>query len=858
MEPRRRYSLILFVLAIAVCTAGGYLAARFLMGSGLPWAAGLPWQGMEALTGSQSIASTVLTIDIDPASGTVEGEAVLGISVPGGDGSQVVLLLNRGLDIDRIACEGQSVSHRRDDERILVQLPEGIQAGELTLAYSGTLESGNDSALILREDEIVVDRLQFWYPVDLKSFSTLAVTAIVPEDFEVAWSGTLLENQALEGRRSVRWEESRPVLAAGLAAGRFKKVSRVQGSIRCNIFGRALDEARAESLLADLGDSYNYFHAQLGADGFNQLNLVISDEAQGPSHLGGPTILCNPERLENVDDAFAVLAHQVARNWWGETVSGRWFSTRPEAGEWLLTGLSEYSAWQALRTLKGRRAYLRHQESLYCPPEIPGPMKAYNLERRLYPADGVDERLFSVRGPYTAAMLAEYIGPDAFARACRNFMSVHRYSTVSYAALLHEMSLASEKPLDELVRVWFDRPGTFDYGITSVAEEGGRVHVTVQNVGDIPAYVPMELGLITEDGYQVQSIEPGVHGDTLSFTVVGPIKRVVLDPEFAVADMRRTNNAWPPSQWPSALAVSRSGRIALLSPLDWGGDQAHGLFLFSLAGRAPEVAIDMAGAAPLGLDWDPAGQQLMVQREGSAGVWRDSQWHSAGGAEVLLLGWGEHGPILWDKGRIVEMDAPSAVESVLSPKPISGLSDVQASTGRVAYVTEEHVLAVWEPSAQSLSVVREAVRPAGRLRWRGDTNEIIYFEAEGALVSVAQDHPAQTTLLRRNYPIKQAKISEQGGRVAWVDPAGLLRAVTPGTGEPVYISLPGEVIDFAWEGEDALVVIVAAIPRRLPMRFHADYTLWRIPATTWRGVQLPYNPVEFAKAASGMTALRQP
>ena len=125
-------------------------------------------------------------------------------------------------------------------------------------------------------------------------------------------------------------------------------------------------------------------------------------------------------------------------------------------------------------------------------------------------------------------------------------------------------------------------------------------------------------------------------------------------------------------------------------------------------------------------------------------------------------------------------------------------------------------------------------------------------------LAIAPDAEALTTLLRRNYPIKQAKISEQGGRVAWVDPAGLLRAITPGAGEPIYISLPGEVVDFAWEGEDALVAIVAAIPRRLPMRFHADYMLWRIPATTWRGVQLPYNPVDFAKAASGMTTLRQP
>jgi hypothetical protein len=635
MLAGRPYVLILAALAaLLACVAGGLGVVRYFSEVGFPWQARLSWQQMEGLTGAQAIASIALEIELDPEEGSLEGKATLAITTPGGDGSQVILLLNDALVVDDLSFEGESVSSRRNGERLLIQLPPGATTGQLVVTYSGVLKPGNASPLIVTPDEFVADRLQFWYPVDLKSFSTLSVAATVPEEFEVAWSGTLLDNQVQEGKRTVRWEESRPVLAAAFAAGRYQKISRVQGSIRCNIYGRALDAARAEAWLADLGDSYNYFHAQLGPDGFNQLNLVISEEIEGAGHLGGPTLLCNPAQLQNAEASFVLLAHHVARNWWGETVSGRWFSSRPEAGEWLMTSLSEYSAWQALRTLKGRRAYLRHQESLYCPPEIPGPMKAYNLERHLLPADDLDERLFTVRGPYTAAMLAEYIGADAFARACRNFMSVHRYSTVSYAALLHEMTLASEKPLDEMVRVWFDRPGALDYAIAGVTQEGGRVHVTVENVGDIPAYVPMELGLVMEDGYQVQTIEPGMHGDTLSFTLNAPLKRIVLDPEFSVADMRRTNNAWPPTQWPLSLSVSRSGRIALVSQSEWGNERSHRLYLFALAGRNPEVAVQMADAMPLDLAWDPAGQQLAVQRRGVAGIWKESQWqrgvHTAG------------------------------------------------------------------------------------------------------------------------------------------------------------------------------------------------------------------------------------
>lgn len=858
MLPRRRYFIVAAILALVVCMVAGFRGARFFMNADFPWRASLAWQAMEKLTGAQVITSTAVKLDIQPASGEVAGEATLVIGSPGGDGTQVVLLLNTGLDVDSITCEGQKLSYRRQEERILIQLPEGVRGGEVVVAYSGKIVSGNSSPLVMTENEYIADRLQFWYPVDLNSFSTLSVSAIVPEDFEVAWSGALLENQVQEGRRTVRWEESRPVLAAGFAAGRYQKISRVQGSIRCNIYGRQLDPARAEVWLAALGDSYNYFHTQLGSDGFNQLNLIVTDAFTGAAHLGGATILCTPQPLDNGDEAFVVLAHEVARNWWGDTVSGRWFSTRPEAGEWLLTGLSEYSAWQALRTLKGRRAYLRHQESLYCPPEIPGPMKAYNLERRLHSTDNLDERLFTVRGPYTAAMLAEYIGPDAFTRACKNFMSVHRYKTVSYAALIHEMTLASEKPLDELVRVWFDRPGVLDYAIASVTVDGPRVHVTVENKGDIPAYVPMELGLITEDGYQVQNIEPGVHGDTLTFPLSGVLKRVVLDPEFALADMRRTNNAWPPTQWPAGIAVSRSGRIALLSQTEWGMAGARRIDLFSPAGRAPEASMAITGPVPADLCWDPSGQSVLVRQGDSVGVWREGEWQVPGKPGAILLGMGSAGPVLWEDGAITTSGKSAAMDGEKTPRPLAGYAALQSSTGRLAYVSEEHVLVVWDGATRALNVVRENVRPAGSLRWRGDTDGLIYFEEEGALVSDSPGSPEVTTLLHRNYPIKQARISDGGSRVAWVDPAGLLRAISPGAGEPVYISLPGEVIDFAWEGEDALIAIAATIPRRLPMRFHADYSLWRIPVSTWRGVQLPYEPVAFTQAANAVDPLKQP
>ena len=174
-----------------------------------------------------------------------------------------------------------------------------------------------------------------------------------------------------------------------------------------------------------------------------------------------------------------------------------------------------------------------------------------------------------------------------------------------------------------------------------------------------------------------------------------------------------------------------------------------------------------------------------------------------------------------------------------------------ADAGDVAYVDADGHLVWWEASSGRTTLLRENVYLAEALRWRSGQSELIYFERNGSLVILSIEDDPRSVLLRRNYQVSRSAISGKGRYVAWVDPAGLLRAVEPGSGDPVYISLPGEIVDFAWEGEEALIALVATIPRRLPMRYHAEYSLWRIPVSSWQGVRLPYDPGQFAQTPDG-------
>lgn len=832
---------LLTVLFLAVVVGGAWWRWS---GGAIPWASTLSWQQMEGYVETQVIAATDVTLHIQPASQRMEGVATLSLVAPGGSGAEVAVLLNSGFTLDSVTLDGEDLRYDRYRERIRISLPSDKNAGELAFNYTGWPEATNDSTCIVGGGEVLLDKLQCWYPIDLKSFASFSAAITVPETWEVVWGGTLKENKIRDGQRRVVWEETRPVLAVGLAAGAYERRSRVQGSIRCAVYGTDLDDEETDARLAALGDAYNALTTRLGPAHYEVLNLVESASLTSTVHAGGSLLFTGTMSPPDGDHLFVDLARNVAANWWGDTVSGRWFSTRPEAGEWMVSSLSEFSAWQALRTVKGRRSYLRFIETQSCPPQFDVPMKTFNLGQRLRPNGGMNRDVLRVRGAFVAAVLSEYAGPEAFERAARNFMSVHRYTTVSFAAFLHELTLASEQPLDELVRVWFDRPGTFDYRIARVEEDGGRVHVTIENMGDIPAYVPLKLGLVTENGYHTESVQVGGGATSVRIALEGALQRVVLDPEFEVGDMRRANNRWPATEWPTAFVSGANGRIALIRQEEWGEGAPTSVSIFSRMDKSPEYLLYSGLERPSFLAWDLAGLQLSIVSGGFQGIFHQGAWNATESARHQLRGWFGGDLLHWDEAALFGTSEGASAGSLVAVNQESGDVAIARPNGHLVLVNAE---------SGRVTLLAEEIYPAKDLGWRTEEPALVYFERGGDLVSLPLESNLRTVLLHRNYPVSRSRVSPSAQFVAWVDPAGLLRAVDVVSSNPVYLSLPGEVVDFAWEGDAALLALVATIPRRIPMRFHADYGLWRIPVSTWQGTQLPYNPEQFVRSVPKAT-----
>lgn len=822
---------------LAVLAWQGYERLRTFGG---PWAFRLLSGRLDEALATQRILSTEVEARFDPAAGLLAGEARLRYEAAPEETEALYLLLNPGLRVEGATVNGARAPVQRRGMVVAVRPPEG-SAGEgrfeVTLRYRGRPDGEAAQAAHFGGDEVLLPMLSFWHPLNLHSFTEFSASITLPPGW-VAVGGGALGASTLDGGQVHQWTEARPVLGAPLIAGRYAAHTRRHGATLCRVYvpEGAGHEELAERLLQMAGDLHTFYGVQFGPDEFPSVAVVASGIAETAWHGGNSTAVLPLSAALAGERLFVDLARTLAGNWWGGTVGGRWFSPRPEASEWIVTGLSEYSAWLALAHFGGRAAQLAHLEGLECPPSIGFPMKTLGLGQR-FTAAGAHEAYNQVRGPYVAARIAARIGQAAFLAGCQNYLAVHRHRTASYAALRHELELASETDLEEQFRVWFDRPGLFDYAITSVEERDSEVVVTVRSEGDIPLMAPVEIAVTTEIATHIHTIQPGPFTSTHRFEIRHPLRRVTLDPFFQTPDMRRSNNVWPRRQWPQRIGVARNGYLAVSAVREWpsGPGQVAAWRRAYDAPRTLPAGVPLA-ARPL---WAPDSQSVLLAGE-AASLWTPGGASRGLGGGSIAAGWFAGGAGVWREGALRKLGGNGGgAEYTLAEPPAAGsLRPHPETAGRFAYIGKASGRLHVHDAAAGGAVALPSARPAGDVVWTDEGAALLYLERGGTLYRATPGQEEAEELLTLRHDVADSALSRWGRYAAWRDADGALRVAERGRVFPRLITLPGQVTDYEWEGENALVCLVSERPRLLPSAFHGEHGIWRIATADWQPERL--------------------
>jgi aminopeptidase N len=437
-----------------------------------------------------------------------------------------------GFDLQAVrfldGSDATEVAYTYDGNRIAIAVPTDAKEGSVEIDYHVTPRRG---LYFLAPDAEVPNRPQqvwsqcqdedarYWFPCHdaphMKLTSELIVS--VPSNWVALSNGTCVEQEigADDGRCSIfhfRLDRPHPSYLVTLAAGKFAILEDRQAvlesgrrvPIRYYVpFGR---EVEAWQSLSDTPTMVELFSRLTGLeypfDAYTQ--IVVHDFIFGGMENTTATTLYEHVLLDEraaIDvDSRALVAHELAHQWFGDTLTCRdW----PEA--WLNEGFATYFEhverearlgrdeydWSILRDLEG---YLGEFHGSYDRPIV--------CRDYLAPIDLFDRHLYE-KGSLVLHMLRRKLGCDVFWACIQKYVRSNENSVVETRQLQRTCEDVSGHSLDRFFDDWVYRSGHPELTV-SATYESGRLIVTLKQepkgAPSQPFSIPFEVSILTATG----------------------------------------------------------------------------------------------------------------------------------------------------------------------------------------------------------------------------------------------------------------------------------------------------------------------------------------------------------------------
>jgi hypothetical protein len=491
----------------------------------------------------QQTEHIALDLRLFPEEGRLAGDATLTLRSDEDGRRFFYFLLDDGLHVDDVrVLSPQAADASVYPLAVLNVVDVGIEldAGDrvdLAFTYSGKPGRG---ALALSESVLHPSRIffsvdSFWYPSDVQGFFTTDVQVTLPADLTVVHNGSNEERRHRGNLQTVRWHSARPVSGLSLVAGHYSRSTREENGIAYHAFvPRGLD-IDAEVVLAHAASANRILSAKLGPSGFERVTLCVDPRFRRAFNDGAGLLGIGTRHLRRGDYGFGLIAHEVAHNWWGNTVAEKWLSPGT-GGQWIVEGFAEFSSLMAIEEAYGQTALTHRLEE-----ELFDPRRQKEIGAMSSLDNSLDETAHDTiyrKGAYAAFMLREILGDDAYFSGLAAFLTRFRHKQAEASDLRRSLEETTKRDLAQFFDDWLQSDRSLDLSLDAFNEHT----LTVNNVGDATMAHEVTLWTLpTPDGEPQSSVvrvgnrialDPGT-------------AQVVLDPLLAWADVRRDNNRYP-------------------------------------------------------------------------------------------------------------------------------------------------------------------------------------------------------------------------------------------------------------------------------------------------------------------------
>ena len=556
--------MTLAALALSALVVAASLALYLsVTGKSLPLLRTLARQAGMLVT-AQHTDHLALDLLLSPADGRLAGTATLSVRSLDAGRQRFYFLLNNALHLRSVTATtadtpSRSVAAYQLWLLTVVDLDAPIAKDatvELAFDYDGMPATGlfslGSNRLDLKEVLLNVD--SFWFPNDAHSFFTADVTVTLPTDLTIVQNGTPATRIQRGDIQVVHWLSERPIAGLALVAGAYTASQLESGEVTYRVYLPPSVQLDADRVLKMMRDTTETLTDHYGSAGYRTVTLFVSRALRRGFNDGSGLMGLSLRYFRAGDYGFALVAHEIAHNWWGSTVAAKWLSPG-SGGEWLVEGFAEFSSLVATEAAYGTEALTRRLATEFFDPARQVAIADMSVIDNALAEATARDTIYR-KGAYVAMMLRRTLGDDTYFTGLRQFLERFRYQQATDRDLQETLEGACGQKLDAFFTDWVRSDHLADLAL----DAGTQNELSVANLGN--AAVPGGIELWT---YQKGGGDPTrttVHvGDKIALRADTDF--LVLDPLLAWADVQRQNNRYPRRNDPVYVSASSKGDLAV-------------------------------------------------------------------------------------------------------------------------------------------------------------------------------------------------------------------------------------------------------------------------------------------------------
>ncbi len=431
----------------------------------------------------------------------------------------------------------QSIALDAGEQTLTLTLPNELSAGkhELALKFSGKINaqgqglfyaryqerSGAEKKTLLGTQFEATDARRMFPCWDEPSFrARFQLTAVVRNEFMAVSNMPIEEEKKIAGGKEVRFGLTPPMSSylVVLCAGEFEAIESEQDGVKLRVVTTKGKSETGRYALETEAKILHYYNDYFGIPyPLPKLDLIALPGGFGGAmeNWGGITyfesvLLFDPKNsaTSTKQDVFAVIAHEMAHQWFGDLVTMAWWDNL-----WLNEGFASWMGekctdhfnpeWnELLRRSVPRMASRRIGFPKDAAMQGDARSTTHPVQRPIKTeaeAGSAFDEITYRKGQSILRMLESFLGPDVFRDGIRKYVAAHKYSNTTTADLWDALTEVSGKSVGEIAPGWTEQKGfpevkfSRDGNTLQVAQKRFAVHF-----GNPPAeqwQIPLTYGI---------------------------------------------------------------------------------------------------------------------------------------------------------------------------------------------------------------------------------------------------------------------------------------------------------------------------------------------------------------------------